>query len=890
MNWNTTMIKFMGVSLLLLVTACSGSGSNDRHDSSASSASSNSSVAPPEVAATCLASQFEQPSDLGLQRIIPDGQFQNLTGMSFLPGNDNVMYVTEQGGRIWRVELDGDSFTVDELVDLNDEGYLIFFGLGLNCNECGLFSVAFHPEFAENGYIYASFTSGDNAAQLHSYVIRMRSDDGGATLVRDASNRVIQETIYDYNQPTMTHNNGQVKFGPDGYLYVSFGDGGPGGDPDANAQDLTTPFGSILRMTDNGDPAPGNLLADEPGAEPRIFAYGLRNPWQWSFDRETGDLWAGDVGQAQVEEINVIVNGGNYGWPCFEGRMTYRDCGLEGPFIDPVWDQTHVDGRSITGGFVYRGGALPELYGTYLFSDFVSGIIWGLIADEEGNYERVQLLPSGQMVTAFAEDSAGELYILDYGDGGIYRLVAPEPNPDLQPLPDLLSMTGCVNPNAPENPAEHLIPYEINEPFWSDRAEKERYMVLPEGAVLALGGDDDETAIDKLGNFALPTGTTLVKNFRLNGRLIETRLLLNQENTGWTGFSYQWLEDGSDAVLLDGHLEMPIDGQMWHYPSRAECSQCHTPAAGISLGLEAMQLSKEIISPTTGMYQNQLEYFEELGLFGEQALDDELKELALPDSKDINESLDARARSFLHSNCANCHRPGGVTQSGLDFRFGMPGLYMNLCNVVPEQGDLGIDDARLMVPGDPERSLLWHRLVDEGEYRMPPLGSNLVDNESAELIREWISSLGGCDTPAGPEDAYFSIQNRWSSGFLIAPDGNVQTAVDSSTRWTLERVENERRAFYYRIRTVEEPYLYLWSTHNTSNPSLQVRPNVGEDWWSTHWELVPVDDTGYFRLRNRWVGAFVFVQGSTPQDAPALGPIQDGWHSAMWRFEELVEQ
>lgn len=892
------MTKIIGLSLLLVLSACSGSGSGGKGDpSSASSASSTSSVAPPETA-MCLANQFEQPADLGLQRIVPDGYFDKLTGLSFLPGNNNVMYITEQEGKIWRAELDGDAFSATELVDLNDlnnpngQPYNIFVGTGLNCNECGLFSLAFHPDFDENGYIYASFTSGDDADSLHSYIIRMRSDDGGLTLARDASGNVFQEDIYNVNQPTMTHNNGQVKFGPDGYLYVGFGDGGPGGDPRNHAQTLDNPYGSILRLTDEGEPAPGNLPAeqtDQLHPLPEIFAYGLRNPWQWSFDRETGDIWAGDVGQAQVEEINRIVNGGNYGWPCFEGLRTYRDsCGNDGPFIDPVWDQTHVDGRSITGGFVYRGEALPSIYGVYLFSDFVSGIIWGLIADEDGNYERVQLLPSGQQVTAFAEDNAGELYILDYGEGGIYRLVAPEPNPDLQPLPNFLSMTGCVNPSAPELPAEHLIPYEINEPFWSDGAEKERYMVLPEGASIALGSDQADATYEELANFELPIGTTLVKNFRLDGRLIETRLLLNQENTGWTGFSYQWLDDGSDAVLLDGQLEEPVGGgQMWIYPSRAECSQCHTSAAGVSLGLEAQQLSKEIVNPNTGMFQNQLDYFEELGLFAEP-LDDGLKEMSMADSKDTSESLEDRARSFLHSNCANCHRPGGVTQSALDFRYEIGGWYMNLCNATPEQGDMDIPGARLMVPGDPDSSILWHRLVSEDEHRMPPLGSNVVDQESADLIYDWIASVAACESPAGPENAPFSLQNRWTDGYLIG-DGGDATLGDDYTVWTLERVTSVTEAFYYRIRTAEEPYLYLWTTNNANNQSLQASPaaDVPENYWSSHWILVPVGDTGYFRLRNRWQGIDIHISNDDRTGPPIVGPTDGHWHSAHWHFQQL---
>jgi glucose/arabinose dehydrogenase len=296
--------------------------------------------------------------------------------------------------------------------------------------ERGLLGLAFHPDFASNGEVFLSYTSSP-AGSLTSVVARYRSLDGGRTL--DAASG---ETVLTVPQDFANHNGGHVAFGPDGHLYLGLGDGGSANDPNDRAQDTNNLLGAMLRLdVDGGTPyaiPPGNPFAGNPGCVqgfggapcPEIFAFGLRNPWRWSFDRETGRLWLGDVGQGAREEIDVIEGGGNYGWRVLEGTRcnsaTPAACAAGG-FTDPVWEYGRGDGQSVTGGVVYRGNRIPGLRGFYLFGDFVSGRIWALPVDlSEGATE---LLASGLAVAAFGQGADGEAWVVDYL-GGLYRIVA----------------------------------------------------------------------------------------------------------------------------------------------------------------------------------------------------------------------------------------------------------------------------------------------------------------------------------------------------------------------------------------------------------------------------------------------------------------------------------
>jgi glucose/arabinose dehydrogenase len=337
------------------------------------------------------------------------------------PGDDSRWFVVERTGRVRVFDNDPAVSASSVVIDLSD-------AVDSGPTEAGLLGMAFHPDFQSNGQVFLSFTRPG----LISYVSRFTSGDGGATL-----DPASEEVVLTLPQPFDNHNGGNVAFGPDGMLYAGFGDGGSGDDPQDHGQDTADILGAIVRVdVDGGSPyaiPPDNPFAGNPvctqgfGQEacPEIFAYGLRNPWRWSFDADTGDLWVGDVGQDEWEEIDVVTSGGNYGWRIREGSHCHipSDCDATG-LIDPVAEYDHGEGEAVTGGYVYRGTAIAGLVGAYLYADFITGRIWALEDDGAGGRESRELLDPELGIASFGQANDGELYVVDFGGGLIYRIVA----------------------------------------------------------------------------------------------------------------------------------------------------------------------------------------------------------------------------------------------------------------------------------------------------------------------------------------------------------------------------------------------------------------------------------------------------------------------------------
>ena len=334
---------------------------------------------------------------------------------------------------------------------------------------------------------------------------------------------------------------------------------------------------------------------------------GLRNAWRWSFDSATGDLWLGDVGQSAYEEVDIIELGGNYGWRCREGAHDHITTGnCPGGFTDPVIEYGRTVGQSITGGFVYRGSAIPELVGRYVFADYITGRIFASVADGQGGYTYEELLDTPYFISSFAEDENGELLFLEYdfANGRIHRIVQGSGS-STDTIPTLLSDTGCVDAVDPTQPSAGLIPYDINVPFWSDGAEKERFYAIPDGTTIDVDAD---------GDWLFPIGTVLVKNFRLNDELFETRLFMRHTDGQWGGYTYEWNQQGTDATRVIGGKTKDVQGQPWVYPSEAGCMNCHTQAANFSLGIEHLQLNRDFEYPSTQITANQLSTTETIGM------------------------------------------------------------------------------------------------------------------------------------------------------------------------------------------------------------------------------------------------------------------------------------
>jgi len=334
------------------------------------------------------------------------------------PGDDSGrLFIVEQTGTI-RV-LDSGSLLDTPFLDLSDQ---VSGG-----SEQGLLGLAFHPEYADNGQFFVDYTDLDGNTVIARY--RVSGDDPN---LADASSG---EPLLFVEQPFRNHNGGQLAFGPDGFLYIALGDGGSQGDPNGNGQHPATLLGSILRIdidSTTGDLAYGipvdNPFADGVDGAPEVYIYGLRNPWRFSFDRDTGDLYIADVGQNAIEEVTMLPAGeqagANLGWNRLEGSSCYAsaDCDPEGTVL-PAVEYSHDLGCSVTGGYVMRGGLIPALEGVYLFGDYCSGLLWGTARDADGVWQTAEPVETGLNISSFGQGPDGELYVVDL-NGAIYQLVA----------------------------------------------------------------------------------------------------------------------------------------------------------------------------------------------------------------------------------------------------------------------------------------------------------------------------------------------------------------------------------------------------------------------------------------------------------------------------------
>jgi glucose/arabinose dehydrogenase len=350
--------------------------------------------------------------DFGLE-LVADGFDQPVQVVD--PGDGSGrLFVVEQPGRI-RIVDDG-QVVPEPFLDISD--------LVGCCGERGLLSVAFHPDYATTGDVFVDYTDRNGDTVVARYQV--------STTDPNRLDATSAETILTVDQPAANHNGGLLLFGPkDGDLYIGLGDGGGGNGQ--NGQDLSTLLGKILRIDVDG-PAGGPLYAvppdnpfvDRPGARPEIWALGVRNPWRFSFDRVTGDLWIGDVGSATYEEVNfqpaTSAGGENYGWDAMEGTTCRVEGGCDA-FVPPVSGFDRDEGCVVTGGYVYRGSAMPDLHGVYLFADYCSGRVWGLIRDTSSAWRRLGPVETGLRISSFGEDATGELYVVDI-EGAIYRLRA----------------------------------------------------------------------------------------------------------------------------------------------------------------------------------------------------------------------------------------------------------------------------------------------------------------------------------------------------------------------------------------------------------------------------------------------------------------------------------
>ncbi len=688
---------------------------------------------------TCLAPDRPQNSTtVTVSNAYPNLSFNQPTKIVLEPVASNPRwFVLEKTGRME---------VFDVVSPASADLYLDFSGLNLHTgSEGGLLGMAFHPDYPNTAEIFVYYTRFHSGPEMRSRISRLILDDVGNP--SPIGSGTVEQVIIEIDQDFNNHNGGDIDFGPDGLLYIGLGDGGSGGDPFDRAQDTTTLLGSMLRIEVRGtgagytipagNPNAGNALCG-PGtgaaqACPEIYAWGLRNPWRWSFDPVTDLLWLGDVGQNEWEEINIVRNGENYGWDCREGANDYPGT-CTSAFVDPVAQYPHSNGNvSVTGGHVYYGTEIAGLTGRYVFADFASGRIWALQGDEPSGFTLEELINTSSAISSFGVGPGSELYFTDYG-GSIMRLESGGSGQDA--VADLLSDSGCVDPADITQPYSGLVPYDINAPFWSDGAAKDRYIAIPDGSSISIDANDD---------WVFPRGTVLVKNFRLGGQLIETRHLMRHPDGVWAGYTYEWNPAQTEANRVRGGKVVNINGQDWIYPDEAECLRCHTSIATVALGAETAQLNGDFTYPSTSRTANQLETLDHIMMFS-SPLPDVSTLQALADPMDVTADINDRARAYLHTNCASCHQPGGPTPVNLDLRYTTSLADTNACNMPQQAGYPGLPvDASIIATGNAAESALLVRMDLRDEFGMPPLGSTVVDSAGVTLISDWINGLTGCN-------------------------------------------------------------------------------------------------------------------------------------------------
>ena len=710
--------------MVLLVGAGCGGGSGGGGGSSAAPSGLEQ-----RTAVTGLQFPTGQPQPGALTPVVafPALSFASPAGLTFAPDGSNRVFVTELDGRVL-VFPNNAAVTpagVAEFLNLTpaNGGQLISGG------ENGLLGLAFHPDYASNGLFYVSYTV-NNPPRTRLSRLQVSADPNRA-------NHASETILLEIDQPAGNHNGGCVSFGPDDKLYWSSGDGGNQHDPNERAQDPTFLLGKLLRLNPDGTVPGDNPFVGQPGYRPEIWAIGFRNPWRFSFDRSTGELWLGDVGQFSIEEIDLVTRGANYGWDFFEGTALHEGNADPSLFVPPVYEYSRALGRSVTGGFVYRGPSLASLVGAYVYADFISGQVWALVYD--GNQVvRNEAVATVFNPASFGEDAAGELYVCSF-DGNVYQFeeTAPGPGPG---VPQQLSATGLFADVQNLIPTPGLIEYEVNAPLWSDGARKRRWIALPGTSRVDFSPTDAWT---------FPVGTVLVKHFELDTptgiRRLETRVLV-RSTMGWDSYPYRWNPAQLDADLLASAATETIaavdaNGQGfavdWFFPGPTDCSQCHTAAAGHVLGVNTRQLNRDFAYPR--VRDNQLRAWNFIGLF-DRDIGAATQYSALADPADDERDIATRARSYLAANCAQCHRPGGPTPVNMDLRFAIPVAQTNLIGVTATASAGGAPNLLRIDPGSRQSSELWERLRRLDSWRMPPLASHRADALAIELVGAWIDA------------------------------------------------------------------------------------------------------------------------------------------------------
>ncbi|HEX5221002.1 MAG TPA: PQQ-dependent sugar dehydrogenase [Verrucomicrobiae bacterium] len=723
------------------------------------------------------------------------------------PGETNRLFILEKGGNIVVI------------TNLTAPTRTVFMSLTvMSDSESGLIGMAFHPGYATNGYFYIFSSRNLNTTQgngRHQCISRFQTSPPNANTASPATEQFLIRQF----DTAGNHNGGDLHFGPDGYLYASVGDEGPQYNGAGNAQVITNKFFSAILRIDV-DKRPGNLLPNphpansvnysipidnpyvgltnfngvpvNPSAiRTEFYSIGYRNPWRMSFDPATGFLYVADVGQDRYEEVSIITNGANAGWAYYEGKqlakplysgqptiLTNPPPGLTMPIQDYAHGSGTFQGNSISGGIVYRGSRISQLYGAYVFGDYTSGNIWFLRYDGS-NTVPFQRITGAITPVAFGRDPRnGDVLVAQYNNGQIGRLDYSGV-PSGAPLPPTLADTGAFSDLATLTPNPGIVSYDLNVPFWSDRALKTRWFSIP--------NPDLDIGFNANANWQFSSGTVWIKHFELeltNGvpnsrKRLETRFIVRNTN-GSYGVTYRWTTPPTNALLVaeEGLDEVftnytgggaILSTQVWHYPSRSECLACHTVQGGHALGFNTAQLNRDF--DYNGTVTNQIEALRLAGYFSNNVPNRFLLP-ALAHATNNAVSLEYRARSYFAANCAQCHQPSGVASALWDARISTPGPFNGIINS-PVNNDFGNTNNRVVVPGSLSNSVLFQRVANLGPNHMPPLATSVINTQAVNLLAAWITNgLANYQSYPAWQMVYFGSTNAATVQQLADPDAD----------------------------------------------------------------------------------------------------------------------
>jgi putative heme-binding domain-containing protein len=712
----------------------------------------------------------EPPLPYKLDRAFAKLTFNNPLLLATAPGS-NRFFVLEQHGKLFSFPIDENVAAADLVIDFKK---LDSFDKDKARGIGETYGLAFHPQFAKNRHCYVHYFLSGNKGDLKdgTRISRFTMTNTDPPRIDPKSEKII------FTWPSGGHNGCDLHFGPDGFLYISTGDGAGPNPPDglAAGQDMTTPLSKILRIDidreENGKAYAiphDNPFVKTPGARGETWAYGFRNPWRMSFDRVTGDLWVGDVGWEQYEMIYRIQRGGNYGWSIMEGPQPVRTEARRGPtpILPPAIALPHTESASITGGYVYRGKKLKELQGVYIFGDWTTRKVWGTRFDGDKIVEHKELASGGERVVAFGEDHDKELYIVSHDDkGGIFRLVPNDAVKNYKPtFPKMLSETGLLVSAKDHAIAPGVVPFSINAEQWADHATAERFVAVKDSDTIKIY-DSQPPWPNNSGEVYFPKDGVLVKTLSLemergnpkSRRRLETQIL-HFDGLTWQPYSYAWNEEQTDATLVGAKgmdrtfhvIDAKTPGkkreQRWHYPSRTECLTCHNPWSGYTLAFNPAQLNRD--HDYIAARDNQLRSLEHVNLIAFRQRNwktgDE-KPRKMPTDRltnpfDASGNLEDRARSYLHANCSHCHQFGAGGTALIDLRFQTSTERAKMLGERPLQGTFEIAGANIIAPGDPFRSVLYYRMAKLGPGRMPHIGSEIVDERGLRLMQDWIRQI-----------------------------------------------------------------------------------------------------------------------------------------------------